>query len=158
MHMLSQLAGNQWYEGDVSCSVVRRVALPGICFATEGLLITLQRVLDGLQVDTNRMADEVNRELPFVMTSRLLMAAVRAGMGREKAHRILQEQSKRARATMGATINSLGEHPLVAALAEAADFALDHTEILRTITHTPLWGRAASQVDSFIKGAESSNA
>ena len=36
--MLAGLSGDQWNEGDVSCSVVRRVALPGSFFASDGQL------------------------------------------------------------------------------------------------------------------------
>ena len=36
--MAGELAGDQWNEGDVSCSVVRRVALPDAFFALDGLL------------------------------------------------------------------------------------------------------------------------
>ena len=39
--MVSGIAGDQWNEGDVSCSVVRRVALPDAFFATDGLFQTL---------------------------------------------------------------------------------------------------------------------
>ena len=43
--MASELAGDQWNEGDVSCSVVRRVALPGAMFAIDGLLETFATVV-----------------------------------------------------------------------------------------------------------------
>jgi adenylosuccinate lyase len=36
LSMVGELAGDQWNEGDVSCSVVRRVALPDAFFATDG--------------------------------------------------------------------------------------------------------------------------
>ena len=44
--MAGELAGDQWNEGDVSCSVVRRVALPDAFFAFDGLLETFLTVLD----------------------------------------------------------------------------------------------------------------
>ena len=36
LSMVGELAGDQWNEGDVSCSVVRRVALPDAFFAATG--------------------------------------------------------------------------------------------------------------------------
>src|SRR5687767_2566529 len=45
LSMVSELAGDQWNEGDVSCSVVRRVALPGAFLATDGLFETFLSVL-----------------------------------------------------------------------------------------------------------------
>jgi adenylosuccinate lyase len=46
LSMVGELAGDQWNEGDVSCSVVRRVALPDAFFAADGLYQTLLTVLD----------------------------------------------------------------------------------------------------------------
>ena len=46
LSMVSELAGDQWNEGDVSCSVVRRVALPDAFFAIDGLFETFLTVLD----------------------------------------------------------------------------------------------------------------
>ena len=43
--MVAALAGDQWNEGDVSCSVVRRVALPDAFFAIDGLFETFLSVL-----------------------------------------------------------------------------------------------------------------
>ncbi|WP_240510303.1 adenylosuccinate lyase, partial [Streptomyces albus] len=43
--MAAQLAGEQWNEGDVSCSVVRRIALPGACYAADATLNTVERAL-----------------------------------------------------------------------------------------------------------------
>ena len=44
--MAAELAGAQWNEGDVFCSVVRRVALPDAFFAIDGLIETFLTVLD----------------------------------------------------------------------------------------------------------------
>ena len=46
LSMVGELAGDQWNEGDVSCSVVRRVALPDAFFAADGLFETFLTVLD----------------------------------------------------------------------------------------------------------------
>jgi adenylosuccinate lyase len=44
--MAGELAGNQWNEGDVFCSVVRRVALPDSFYAIDGLFETFLTVLE----------------------------------------------------------------------------------------------------------------
>src|SRR4051794_1659410 len=46
LHMVTSLSGDQWNEGDVSCSVVRRVALPDAFLAADGLFETFLTVLD----------------------------------------------------------------------------------------------------------------
>jgi len=91
--MAAELAGDQWNEGDVSCSVVRRVALPDAFFAMDGLLETTLTVLDDFGAYPAVIARELDRYLPFLATTRVLMAAVRAGVGRETAHEVIREHA-----------------------------------------------------------------
>ena len=89
--MIGELAGDQWNEGDVSDSVVRRVALPDAFFATDGLFQTILTVLDEFGVFPAVVQRELDRYLPFLATTKVLMAAVRAGVGRETAHEAIKE-------------------------------------------------------------------
>ncbi len=91
--MLSGLAGDQWNEGDVSCSVVRRVALPDAFFATDGAFQTLLNVLAEFGAFPAVIERELRRYLPFLATTKVLMAAVRAGVGREQAHEAIKEHA-----------------------------------------------------------------
>ena len=93
LNMTADLAGQQWNEGDVSCSVVRRVALPDSFFAMDGLLETFLTVLDDFGVFTAVIDREIERYLPFLATTKVLMAAVRAGVGRETAHEAIKEHA-----------------------------------------------------------------
>ena len=93
LSMVGELAGDQWNEGDVSDSVVRRVALPGAFFATDGLFETLLTVLDELGAYPAVARRELDRYLPFLATTKVLMAAVRAGVGREQAHEVIKEHA-----------------------------------------------------------------
>jgi adenylosuccinate lyase len=88
--MVGELAGAQWNEGDVSCSVVRRVALPGAFFALDGLLETTLTVLDDFGAYPAVIARELDRYLPFLATTAVLISAVRAGVGRETAHEAIK--------------------------------------------------------------------
>ena len=94
--MVSSLVGDQWNEGDVSCSVVRRVALPGAFFALDGQLETVLTVLDELAVFDEEIAAELTANLPALTATRVLMAAIAAGAGREEAHRIISEHVSKA--------------------------------------------------------------
>jgi adenylosuccinate lyase len=93
LSMVSELAGDQWNEGDVSCSVVRRVALPDAFFATDGLFQTFLTVLDEFGVYPATVQLELDRYLPFLTTTKVLMAAVREGVGREQAHEAIKEHA-----------------------------------------------------------------
>jgi len=91
--MVSELAGNQWNEGDVSCSVVRRVALPDAFYAIDGLLETMLTVLNEFGAFPAVIAAELERHLPFLATTKILMASVKAGVGREVAHEVIKEHA-----------------------------------------------------------------
>ena len=93
LSMVGELAGDQWNEGDVACSVVRRVALPDAFFAADGLFQTFLTVLDEFGAYPAVIARELERYLPFLTTTKVLMAAVRAGVGREQAHEAIKEHA-----------------------------------------------------------------
>ena len=91
--MVAGLAGDQWNEGDVSDSSVRRIALPDAFYTADGVFQTLLAVLDGFTAFPAVIDAELRRELPFLTTTRVLVAAVRAGVGREVAHEVIREHA-----------------------------------------------------------------
>lgn len=110
--MTGALVGDQWNEGDVSCSVVRRVALPDAFFASDGLLQTFFAVLSEFGAYPAVAARELDRYLPFLATTKVLIACVRAGLGREQAHEVIKEHAVAAALAMregGTTDNELIE-------------------------------------------------
>ena len=94
--MISELSGNQWNEGDVSCSVVRRVAIADAFYAFDGLMETILTVLDEFGTFPALINAELERQLPFLATTKILMAAVKAGVGREAAHEVIKEHAIKA--------------------------------------------------------------
>jgi len=110
--MVGELAGDQWNEGDVSCSVVRRVALPDAFFAIDGLFETFLTVLDEFGAFPAVIERELARYLPFLTTTKVLMAAVRKGVGREVAHEAIKEHAVATALQMrekGSEVNDLFE-------------------------------------------------
>lgn len=91
--MASGLAGDQWNEGDVACSVVRRVVLPDAFFAIDGLLETFLTILRQMEVYPAALARENERYLPFLLTTTFMMEAVKQGLGRETAHEVIKEHA-----------------------------------------------------------------
>lgn len=91
--MAADLSGQQWNEGDVFCSVIRRVALPDAFFALDGMFETFLTVLAEFGAFLAMIDRELERYLPFLATTRILMAAVRAGVGRETAHEVIKENA-----------------------------------------------------------------
>jgi len=91
--MVGELSGDQWNEGDVSCSVVRRIALPDAFYAIDGLLETFLTVLNEFGAFPEVINAELTRYLPFLATTKILVAAVKAGVGRELAHEVIKEHA-----------------------------------------------------------------
>lgn len=135
--MVNELSGSQWNEGDVACSVVRRVALPDAFFAIDGLFETFLTVLAEVGVYPEAVDAELRSHLPFLATTAFLMAAVKAGMGREEAHALIKEHAlaavarRRAGSFENSLIDDLGADPrmplstqeLTALIAQPMSFA-----------------------------------
>jgi adenylosuccinate lyase len=111
--MAADLAGDQWNEGDVSCSVVRRVVIPDSFYIIDGLLHTFMTILSEFGIFEENIKNELNENLPFLASTQILMSCVKAGMGREIAHEVIKKH-----ATTTAPSN------FFAALAGEKDFPL----------------------------------
>lgn len=143
--MAGGLSGHQWNEGDVSDSVVRRVMLPDSFFACDGLFEAFLTVLDEFGAFAGRIEAELEAELPFLTTTKLLVAAVKSGMGREAAHEIIKTHTMNAAA---ARRQGTG-HDAWDALAHDAEFPLDAEQIQAAVGEvTQLTGRAGTQIDN----------
>jgi adenylosuccinate lyase len=143
--MAGELAGNQWNEGDVSCSVVRRVALPDACYALDGMFETFLTVLDEFGAFPAVIEAELQRYLPFLTTTKVLMAAVRAGVGREAAHEAIKEHAVAVALAMrsGAATNDLYDR-----LAADPRLGLSREQLAAVVVDPlELTGSARDQVD-----------
>jgi adenylosuccinate lyase len=89
--MAADLAGDQWNEGDVSCSVVRRVVIPDSFYVLDGLLHTFMTILQEFGAFEENINRELSEQLPFLATTKILMECVKAGMGREVAHELIKK-------------------------------------------------------------------
>ncbi len=149
LSMVSELTGDQWNEGDVSCSVVRRVALPDAFFATDGLFQTFLTVLDEFGAFPAVIQRELDRYLPFLATTKVLMAAVRNGVGRETAHEAIKKAAVGVALDMrqGQTDNDvfarLGADPELGLTADQLQ-----SLVAEPITFT---GAAVAQVQSVVR-------
>jgi adenylosuccinate lyase len=91
--MAADLAGDQWNEGDVSCSVVRRVVIPDSFYVLDGLLHTFMTILKEFGAFEDKIKEELDGQLPLLATTKILMECVKAGMGREVAHQLIKKHS-----------------------------------------------------------------
>jgi adenylosuccinate lyase len=145
LSMVGELAGDQWNEGDVSCSVVRRVALPDAFFALDGLFETFLSVLEDFGAFPAVIDAELQRYLPFLATSKVLIAAVRQGVGRETAHEVISEHAIAAALEMRET--GRGDNDLLDRLAADPRLGISRAELDAALSNPlELAGTAGQQV------------
>lgn len=147
--MASEVAGDQWNEGDVSCSVVRRVALPGAMFAVDGLLETFAAVASEMEVFPGAVAAECERMAPFLATTTVLMAAVQRGAGREAAHAAIKAHAVALAVEMRA--GTARADDLLARLAGDPRIGLSRAELAAALAlDAGFAGAALAQADAFV--------
>jgi adenylosuccinate lyase len=146
--MAAELAGAQWNEGDVFCSVVRRVALPDAFFAIDGQIETFLTVLEEFGAYPAVIQRELDRYLPFLATTKVLIAAVRAGMGREAAHAVIKEHA----VAVALAMRERGAEPdLLDRLAADPRLPLDRAALDGALADKQSFtGAAGSQVDRVV--------
>ncbi|MCX6396742.1 MAG: adenylosuccinate lyase [Propionibacteriales bacterium] len=152
LSMVGELAGDQWNEGDVSCSVVRRVALPDAFFATDGLFQTFLTVLDEFGAFPAVIQRELDRYLPFLTSTKVLMTAVRNGVGREEAHEAIKEHAVGVALEMrqGLAVNDLFDR-----LAADARLGLTRDQIAALVADPiEFTGAAVDQVQAVVRRIE----
>lgn len=151
-NMTAELSGSQWNEGDVACSVVRRVALADSFYAIDGLYETFLTVLDEFGAFPAVIEKELARNLPFLATTKVLMAAVRKGVGREVAHEVIKEHA----VATALSLREGGVNNLVERLAADSKLQLSADEI-NNLMKSPMefTGAAVSQAAAVVEQIES---
>ena len=147
--MAADLAGDQWNEGDVSCSVVRRVVIPDAFYVLDGLLHTFMTILQEFGAFEEKIEMELNEQLPLLATSKILMECVKAGMGREDAHKIIKKHS-----------TTTSPDDLFAVLSKEANFPLSLEQLTKLIQNPAEFaglaveqsGQVINLLESKIKG------
>ncbi len=153
MEMAASLAGDQWNEGDVSCSVVRRVMLPGAFYAIDGLIETFATILNQMEVNVAVVEAENEKYMPFLLTTTIMMEAVKKGVGRETAHEIIKLHAVATSKDMRAGI--IYKNDLLERLANDPELPLDMPELeaISAIGKTKT-AMANTQSQAFISAVE----
>jgi len=139
-------AGEQWFERTLDDSANRRVVIPEVFLAVDGILEIMINVVNALVVYPRVIASHVAAELPFMATEDILMAAVKAGGDRQELHERLRRHSRAA----AERVKKFGaKNDLIERLKGDATFnKVNFDEVLEPKRYI---GRAAKQVDEFIK-------
>ncbi len=146
--MAGSLLGDQWNEGDVSCSVTRRVLLVDAFLAVDGLIETTLEVLGDFGVYPAMVDAELQRYLPFLASTRVMLAAVRRGMGREAAHHLVGDHAVAVAREMR---DAGAPNDLLDRLGADERFPFDRSELVALLAdHQQFVGRSGAQVDTFV--------
>jgi adenylosuccinate lyase len=148
--MAADLAGDQWNEGDVSCSVVRRVIIPDSFYVLDGLLHTFMTVLNEFGIFKEKINSELNEQLPFLATTKILMECVKTGIGREVAHELIKKHATTttpssffaalvSEKNFPLTLNQLNE--LIKNLAEFAGLAVEQSNTVKEMVSAQIKGK-----------------
>jgi adenylosuccinate lyase len=150
--MASSLAGDQWNEGDVSCSVVRRVMLPDAFYAIDGLLETMVTILDQMDAYPAVIERENQHYLPFLLSTTMMMTALKRGVGRETAHEVIKEHA--VAAAKAYRSGASDRNDLVDRLAEDGGLGMNREELQACLEEGKAnAGAVQTQIDRFISEA-----
>ncbi len=141
-------AATQWFERTLDDSANRRLALPEMFLAVDGLLQLVVDVARGLVVHDKVIERHLRRDLPFLVTETILMEAVRAGGDRQELHEKIRVHALAAsdRLKQGATENDLFER-----LGQDPAFTGAHAMLRETLDPRAFVGRAPRQVEDFLQ-------
>jgi adenylosuccinate lyase len=146
--MAADLAGDQWNEGDVSCSVVRRVVTPDSFYVIDGLLHTFMTILQEFGIFEDEINIELKENLPLLATTKILMECVKAGLGREAAHEMIKKHSTKSKDFFGSlvmekdfplTLDQLGL--LIKSPADFAGIAIQQSDEVKKLISTKVKGK-----------------
>lgn len=140
-------AATQWLERSLDDSANRRIAMPELFLAVDGIEQLCIDVVRGLVVHPKVIGAHLERELPFMATESLMMDAVRAGGDRQELHERIRVHARAAadRLKEGAEKNDLFDR-----LNGDPAFASVHAQLGQALNPRDFVGRAPEQVDEFL--------
>jgi len=140
-------AAEQWMERTLDDSSVRRLTLPEPFLAIDGVLDLMVNVTRGIVVYEKTVASNLDKELPFMATENLMMAAVQRGGDRQEVHEVIRAHSQEA----AQRVKSEGQdNDLLERLA--AEPAFQGVDLRAELDASKFVGRAPQQVAAFVRG------
>jgi len=85
-----------WHERDISHSSVERVILPDSFIALDHMLRRFTRIVRGMVVYPDRMAENLNRSRGVVFSGTVLLELAKRGISREQAYEWVQRNAMRS--------------------------------------------------------------
>jgi len=141
-------AATQWLERTLDDSANRRIAIPEAYLGVDATLLLMHNVSAGLIVRAAVIRRHLDDELPFMATETVLMHAVRRGGDRQDLHERIRRHSMAA----AERVKEHGErNDLIERIVADDAFRMSREEIESTLDPARFTGRAAEQVDNFLR-------
>jgi adenylosuccinate lyase len=112
-----------WHERDIAHSSVERVIAPDATIALDFALHRLTGIVEGLEVDPDRMRANLEGSQGLIHSQRVLLALTAAGLGRQEAYAIVQRHAMRAWRDRVPLLDLLRADPEVTARLDAPALA-----------------------------------
>ncbi len=121
-----------WHERDISHSSAERVVLADASTVLHYMLVKFTGLVDGLVVDEDRMAANIESTNGLIFSQAVLLALVESGLSRDEAYRIVQRNAMAAWNGEGALRQLLADDENVQLSSEELDACFDLSRILDT--------------------------
>ena len=132
-----------WHERDISHSSAERIVLPDSAMLAYYVTKRLTKVLANLEVDTQRMLDNLSSSFGVVFSQPVLLALVDSGLTRDDAYRIVQEDAASAWSQRQQLRTVLENDARVKLSSKQLDDAFD---LRRSLAHTSKTLDAAARI------------
>ncbi len=138
-----QNAATNYLERTLDDSANRRTILPEALLCTDEIVQLAIKVVNGLTIESKRIADNLRTYGPFAGTESVLLEAVRAGGDRQAVHEVLRTAAMQS----WSAIAQGKENPLGSLLAEEPELTsrLDPAEIRRMLEPSGHTGSAEAR-------------
>jgi adenylosuccinate lyase len=141
-----QTAAEQWLERSLDDSSNKRLTIPEAFLASDGCLLIVCNIAQGIVVYPKTIQHAVMTELPFMATEEILMAGVKAGGDRQELHELIRRHSQ----TAAKQVKELGqENDLLVRLAQEPAF--HKINFNNVLDPSKFIGRAPLQVEQFMQ-------
>lgn len=133
-----------WHERDLTQSSAERFIFPEICILTDYMLFLMTSIIEGLNVDEQKMLSNIGLTQGRLMSEAVMMALVQKGMNRQKAHELMRKLALKSEREMQSFKEMLLEDKVVSE-------KLDKREIDKALNPKNYLGTATTQIDSVVK-------
>lgn len=139
---------NQWFERTLDDSAIRRMDIPQCFLLADAILKLFINITSNMVVFPEQIKKHLLAELPFMVTEKILMAAVEKGKSRQEIHEIIKEHSLAA----GKVVKEEGQdNDLLLRLAADEHIPFSFEELAAMIgDYGQFTGRAKEQTEEFL--------